>query len=510
MFDLPLEIEMILGVHAQRVARMMQALPDHYAHAHLRCLHVLQHGPEHNLQLYTKGTGVFGALGHGDALLDAKQFKKVPLPPTVSGVKSVSAGWGHSAAITSDDRLLVFGRPYDFSNLMQINKLKSVNQNLGRFVGRFTNWFGDSSSDEGLYTVPMLIPGMENIKEVSCSAGLTMALTHSGELYSFGLNRWGQCGVNQKEVEGGKNAQGIHVFDPTRVKLPTKVKEVDTGLQHCVTRLENGEVWVWGKGNRGQLGNGDVESGSTPTRVRLLKNSEGKDKEEYTAAQVSAGFNHTVVLTDCGKVLIWGKGMSTDLKSEKKKGGRNYNKQEQQALIRSGKQKVAVYEDQLVPRVVALPDESRYATEICCSNFTVVIRDDQGGLWALGVGEYDRNTIIEPIIVQKGIKEVLADDEAGSGAVMAGSVQEQRVRIAKGYQRVAVLDTTPAAADAGYEGLCEYASDERAFEVVLHQGEAFLQVVEALESRNEACNARGLVDYATGWQHHIAVFTPGE
>ena len=84
------------------------------------------------------------------------------------------------------------------------------------------------------------------------------------------------------------------------------------------------------------------------------------------------------------------------------------------------------------------------------------------------------------------------------------------MRIAKGYQRVAVLDTTPAAADAGYEGLCEYASDERAFEVVLHQGEAFLQVVEALESRNEACNARGLVDYATGWQHHIAVFTPGE
>ena len=50
-----------------------------------------------------------------------------------------------------------------------------------------------------------------------------------------------------------------------------KVKEVDTGLQHCVTRLENGEVWVWGKGNRGQLGGGDVESGSTPTRVRLLK-----------------------------------------------------------------------------------------------------------------------------------------------------------------------------------------------------------------------------------------------
>ena len=96
----------------------------------------------------------------------------------------------------------------------------------------------------------------------------------------FGLNRWGQCGVNQKNVDGGKNAQGIHVFDPTLVELPTKVKDVDAGLQHCVALTENGEVWVWGKGNRGQLGNGDVESGSAPTRVRLLKNADSDDHPE--------------------------------------------------------------------------------------------------------------------------------------------------------------------------------------------------------------------------------------
>lgn len=470
---------------------------------HVLCQHEIEGG-----QIYTKGCGVFGALGHGDSLLDAKYFKKVPLPPTVTGVKSVSAGWGHSAAITTDNRLLVFGRPYDFSNLMQINKLKSVNQNLGRFVGRFTNWFGDSSSDEGLYTMPLLIPGMDNIKKVSCSAGLTVALTHAGELYSFGLNRWGQCGVNQKEVDGGTNAQGIHVFDPIRVELPAPVREVDTGLQHCVALLENGEVWVWGKGNRGQLGNGDVESSNTPTRVRLLKDSVDKKRnEEYKAVQVSAGFNHTVVLTEDGKVLIWGKGMSTELKADTGKHRGSDSKKERQARIRGGQQKVAVYEDQLVPRVVSLPDEARYAKEISCSNFTVVIRDDAGGLWAMGVGEYDRNTIIEPIVVQRAIQEILADEEVGSAAAVVGDHAAQVVRLAKGYQRVAVLDTTSAGTE-GYHGLCEYSSSERAFEVVLHQGEAFLQVIEALESRNEPSNHRGVLDYATGWQHHIAVFSP--
>ena len=36
----------------------------------------------------------------------------------------------------------MMGRPYDFSNLMQINRLRVISPGLGRFVGRFTSWFG--------------------------------------------------------------------------------------------------------------------------------------------------------------------------------------------------------------------------------------------------------------------------------------------------------------------------------------------------------------------------------
>ena len=234
-----------------------------------RGLHCVKDTPLKGGVLYTKGNGVFGALGHGDSLMDSKDFKKVPLPPSVRGVKSVAAGWGHTAVITSDDQLMVFGRPYDFSNLMQINKLNAVNKNLGRFVGRFTNWFGDSSSDEGLYTMPQMITSLEDVQQVHCSAGLTVAHTKSGELFSFGLNRWGQCGANQKDVAEGKNFAGIHVFDPVKVNLAGKVNMVDTGLQHCISLLENGEVWTWGKGNRGQLGDGEMESGSNAVRVKF-------------------------------------------------------------------------------------------------------------------------------------------------------------------------------------------------------------------------------------------------
>jgi alpha-tubulin suppressor-like RCC1 family protein len=400
---------------------------------------------------------------------------------------------------------------------MQINKLKAVNKNLSRFVGRFTNWFGDSSSDEGLYTVPQLIPQLEDVRHISCSAGLTLALTGSGDLFAFGLNRWGQCGVDQKDVlaPGGKtNKAGIHVFDPVLVPLPDKVQVVDTGLQHCIALLKNGEVWAWGKGNRGQLGDGNVESGNKAVRVKFPSRGSGDgEQQQPVITQVSAGFNHTVALSDDGRVFVWGKGMSTTFKGDKNSGGGEPSAaaavEARQAQIRLGKQKVAVYEDQPVPREITLggdagTDRALLAAEICCSNFTVVIRDQRGGLWAMGIGEYDRNTIIQPIPVQKAIREELLEDSAQSDLVVASPGV---VSLQKGYQRVSVMDSS-ATTTVGHPGLCEYESNERAFEVVLHQGEAFLQVVEGLEGRDEPCNDRGVVAYATGWQHHMAVFVP--
>ena len=44
--------------------------------------------------------------------------------------------------VTADGRVFMMGRPYDFSNLMQLNRLRVVSPGLGRFVGRFTSWFG--------------------------------------------------------------------------------------------------------------------------------------------------------------------------------------------------------------------------------------------------------------------------------------------------------------------------------------------------------------------------------
>ena len=89
---------------------------------------------------------------------------------------------------------------------------------------------------------------------------------------------------------------------------------VDTGLQHCVALLENGEVWAWGKGNRGQLGDGEMESGNSPVRVKfpvsllsppslLSEDGAKKSKEEFKIKQIAAGFNHSVALSEEGHAI---------------------------------------------------------------------------------------------------------------------------------------------------------------------------------------------------------------
>lgn len=284
--------------------------------------------------VYSKGCGLFGALGFNNNLRDSELFQPVPHYIKGDDITQISAGWGHSAYLTQSGKIYVFGRPYEFRTLLRQHKFRRLSHMLARFVA-FGSYLLDK--DVGFFRQPTPFDEIENAAEVQCSgAGLTLVTNKAGEVYAFGNNRWGQCG-REKDSVNPHFSQVI--YDPVLVKgINTKVVCIESGLQHCIALTENGNVYAWGKHKRGQLGIGPLETDhvTAPIQIKCLKD----------IVSISAGFNHSAAVDKHGIVYIWGKGTSDKLKDNKG-------------------MSILLYEDRFEPRRIQLPD-NRVAVEVCC------------------------------------------------------------------------------------------------------------------------------------------------
>jgi alpha-tubulin suppressor-like RCC1 family protein len=82
------------------------------------------------------------------------------------------------------------------------------------------------------------------------------------------------------------------------IGLTNGVKSIAAGRVHSCAILTTGEVKCWGQNVYGQLGDGTNISHSTPISVTGLSNN---------IIAISAGRQHTCVLTSLGEVLCWGR-----------------------------------------------------------------------------------------------------------------------------------------------------------------------------------------------------------
>ena len=129
-------------------------------------------------KIHSQGNGLFGALGQGNSLKDSQHFEIVSRseedcrPVTA---KQTSAGWGHSAAVTEDGEVIVWGRPYDFSSLLRLKKLRDFSSGLARLVTKLSSKIG--AEFDGIYSTPFLVNDLQKISSVHCSGGLTGRFT---------------------------------------------------------------------------------------------------------------------------------------------------------------------------------------------------------------------------------------------------------------------------------------------------------------------------------------------
>lgn len=209
--------------------------------------------------VYSFGDGSDGALGLGD-----KQRKPTPTKVEAlsgKGVKQIAAGRDFSFAVCSDGKVFSWGRS-DYGQLAQ-NRSSRYVLSPREVVG---------------------LPG--NVAKVSCGNLHGAAVTKDGKMYTWGMNQHGQLGV------GTTNNQG----SPVQVEsLEDKiVVDVACGGGHTAALTSNGELWIWGRGRGGELGQGtDRRASNAAYRTEPVK----VDLGEKRCTAVALGNEHTIVLT---------------------------------------------------------------------------------------------------------------------------------------------------------------------------------------------------------------------
>lgn len=173
-----------------------------------------------NGDLYLWGNNSQGKLGNGE-----KSDLIVPVK-VMSNIRAIALGYEHNAAIAEDGSLYLWGNNY-------------------------CGQIGNNSRNAQLKPVKV----MDNVRSVSLGDRHSAAITKDGSLYMWGDNYYGQLG-------NGKSGGDITSYDggiesKTPIKIMENIKSVSLGYDHSAAITEDGELYVWGSNEYGQLGTSD-------------------------------------------------------------------------------------------------------------------------------------------------------------------------------------------------------------------------------------------------------------
>ncbi|KAL4436169.1 hypothetical protein ABPG74_018153 [Tetrahymena malaccensis] len=273
-------------------------------------------------RIYTYGIGEYGSLGHGGILqLD---IPKNILKLQEKKIIQVACGEFHTLALTETFDLYSWGRGFEG----QLGTGKDSSS-----VPCYVKFFYEK------YDMKNGADIKKRIKYITCGAYHSLAITDSGQLYSWGEARLGQTGTGKKKSEPypvivNLNAQPQSMFEkrvnteqnqmsgvnkielehshdelkinpiPSSNQNNQKVVCVSGGYGHTVAITEEGELYSWGFNTKGQLGMEGTKSLYYPQRVK--KDILGNELPLFASA--FCGYNNTFAIDVSGNLWSWGGG----------------------------------------------------------------------------------------------------------------------------------------------------------------------------------------------------------
>lgn len=231
--------------------------------------------------LYAMGRNNHGQLGVGDT--ETKNCPlRVPTSLFSAGVRKVATGKSHAIILLDDGSVYGMG------------------SNAAGQLG-----LGEGARASADVLSPTLLP-LQDIRDVACGAEFTIACDRSGKLFAFGHPENGQVGHGTDGVyyrEGGRGARVAYNFVCTPRQLTAlisrdtqsktthlsaddlKFVSVCCGSNHSVALTEDGRLFSWGFGGYGRLGHNSGDNELIPREVLAFRNPGNNQQRRVSSLQ---------------------------------------------------------------------------------------------------------------------------------------------------------------------------------------------------------------------------------
>ncbi|RMZ83531.1 hypothetical protein DV736_g6611, partial [Chaetothyriales sp. CBS 134916] len=253
---------------------------------------IINKAPTKHLDIYVFGAGEMGELGLGRAQ-GQDEVKRPWLNPLLAadkiGVVSLSVDTGLNFKESTPSAVDTAGLPVDivWTQLTCTDSATFALTDNGNVYG-----WGTFRGNE--------VPGLHNILQLAGGSNHVLALSNKGEVYAWGAGQQNQ--LSRRIIERRK----LNGLVPTRVGLPKKIVLIGAGSYHSFAVTESGEVYSWGLNSFGetgiaaQIGDGEESDVHQATIVKSLRKF-GK------ITCIDGGSHHTVAVTNEGELLVWGR-----------------------------------------------------------------------------------------------------------------------------------------------------------------------------------------------------------
>ena len=271
----------------------------------------LSAGATHVVGLNADGT-VFAWGGNGYGQLGNGSFFNSSVPVQVRGlsaVRSVEAGSMHTVALRTDGTVWGWGVnywgqlgqgavnagssvPLMVPGMSNVKALSAGQTHTSVVTTAGTVWGWGSLPGRGS-AAPVQVAGLQNVRTVVAGHDFNLAIKLDGTVWGWGGNAHGQLGI-------GKRSDAVAA--PVQISGLDQVVAVSAGYVHAMALRKDGSVWSWGSDSFGVL----ASKNGKPFVPQPVQGLPTPVNGASGVKAIAAGTFNSAVLYSDGSVWAWG------------------------------------------------------------------------------------------------------------------------------------------------------------------------------------------------------------